>query len=48
MLFDNKEWNNKDDNYYDIGADAGANVMDPRVVNLRYGPVDSSYVGEEI
>ena len=38
MLLDNEEWNNEDDNYYDIGADAGANAMDPRVVNLRYGP----------
>ena len=44
MLLDNEEWNDEDDNY-DIGADVGANVMDPRVVNLRHGPADCSYVG---
>ena len=42
MLLDNEEWNDEDDKYYDIGTDAGGNVMDPRLVNLRYGPVDSS------
>ena len=38
MLLDNEECKDKIDNYHD-------NVMDPRV---GYGPVDSSYVGEEI
>jgi hypothetical protein len=48
MLLDNEEWNDEDDNYYHICADAGGNVMDQRVVNLRYGLVDSRYLGEEI
>ena len=39
---------NDEDDDYDIGADVGANFMDPRVVNLRHGPADRSYVGEEI
>ena len=40
-----EEWNDKDDNYdIQVGAHVGGNVMDPRVVNLRYGPADRSYV----
>ena len=44
MLLDYEEWNDEDDNY-DIGADVGANAMDPRIVSLRHGPADHSYVG---
>ncbi len=44
MLLDYEEWNNEDD-IYDIVAELGADVMDPRVVNLRHGPADQSYMG---
>lgn len=44
MLIDYDEWNDEDDDY-DIGADVGADFLDPRVVNLRRGPADHSYAG---
>jgi hypothetical protein len=34
-----------EDDDYDIGADVGADVLDPRVVNLRRGPAEHSYAG---
>ena len=38
------EWNDEDDNY-DIAADIPEHNMDPRIINLRQGPADRSYVG---
>ena len=48
MLIEHDKWEHEDDNY-DIAEDIAKDIpelrMDPRIVNLRKGPVDSSYVG---
>ena len=38
------EWKDEDDNY-DIAADIPEHDMDPRIINLREGPIDRSHVG---
>ena len=48
MLIEHDKWEDEDDDY-DIAEDIAKDIpelrMDPRIVNLRKGPVDSSYVG---
>ena len=44
MLLVHDEWDDEDDDY-DIAADIPENNMDRRIINLRQGPVDHSYVG---
>ena len=44
-MFRSREGWNPANSTDDIGADVGADVLDPRVVNLRRGPADHSYAG---
>ena len=38
------EWSEEDDNY-NITVDVAGSDLDPRLVNLRQGPVDRSFTG---
>ena len=44
MLIDFDEWSEEDDNY-NITGDVAGGDLDPRLVNLRQGPVDRSFTG---
>ncbi len=39
------KWKDEDDNYDIAAVDIPEHYMDPRIINLREGPIDRSHVG---